>query len=150
MDLSASSLLVLYAADVDVWCSLCIFNEEVFSHLMLLLQFLPDDLSYCCFSGDVQDAVGGPQYMEGLLLQANPGRQAAFDVPNERLKKFESKTDFETPVSSGVRIRQDFRESWIWTEVSIGYYNGCMISAWGPGYVTSWRNLMTGMSTLVL
>ena len=60
------------------------------------------------------------------FLPANPGRQAAFDVPDEAYS-FPNVKKSKTLVTSVVRVRQDFRESWLWTEVTTGY-----LSTTGP------------------
>ena len=53
-------------------------------------------------------------------LQADPGRQAAFDVPDEAYS-FADVTKSKTSMTTVARVRQDFRESWLWTEVTAGY-----------------------------
>ena len=53
-------------------------------------------------------------------LPADPGRQAAFDLPDEAYS-FADVKNSKTSVTTVARVRQDFRESWLWTEVTAGY-----------------------------
>ena len=68
----------------------------------------------------VQESAAEPPMPTGGAPPPIPGRQAAFDVPDEVGPETVYVTKTTKP-GPGVRIREDFRESWIWTEISTGY-----------------------------
>ena len=91
-----------------------------FEFLSLLMRLFPGKDLYSDDVMDYLEAGGAPPPPPPPGLPVDPGRQAAFDLPDEAYS-FADVKKRKTSVTTVARVRQDFRESWLWTEATTGY-----------------------------